>query len=430
MLRWNGWGYTGTTMELSRQGKALLGELAGPPLRNPNYPLEQLVTRVPESRLAPHPLVTTDPRERIFHSHGQSFPDWVALRFGTLSAFPDGVARPNCAEDVVNLLAYARSQNAVVIPFGGGTSVVGHLTPLSDGRPVLTISLARLNRLVSLDPVSNLACFEAGVAGPDIESQLAAHGFTLGHYPQSFELSTLGGWIVTRSSGQQSMYYGRMDHILAGAEVATPRGLWTLPSFPGSAAGPDLRQVLLGSEGRLGIVTRATVRVTRTPAREEFSGAFFPAWKNGVDCAQAMASARLGLSMIRLSNPKETVTNMALSGHDRQMSLLKHYLSVRGVPDREMCMLLFGITGDAASVALSRQAAHSFIKAHGGVVVGKTMGATWAKKRFLVPYLRNTLWDIGYAVDTLETSITWDRVTALMGKVEAAISSAAAEERE
>ncbi|MCZ7669624.1 MAG: FAD-binding oxidoreductase [Chloroflexi bacterium] len=212
---------------------------------------------------------------RLRHARGQSLPDWVALRRGRIPAFPDGVAFPTLDVEVRDAIRYAQEVGAKLIPYGGGTSVVGHINPQAGDAPVLTINMQRLNNLRHFDATSQLATFGAGVSGPDVEAQLRARGFTLGHYPQSFGLSTLGGWVVTRSSGQQSLGYGRIEDLFAGGVMETPSGRWELLAHPASAAGPDLRHLVLGSEGRLGILTEATVRATPLPEEEAFHGLFF-----------------------------------------------------------------------------------------------------------------------------------------------------------
>ena len=225
MQIWNGWGDEAVQIDLPPAAIGLLRDRIGQGTAQEDLPLEELIARVPDSRLSCHPLITKDAKERVVHSHGQSLPDWVALRRGTLKYFPDGVALPTTAEEVRTLLDFARKHDVIVIPYGGGTSVVGHLDVPDENRPVLSLSLERLNRMISIDPYSRLATFEAGVRGPDLEAQLRAYRFTLGHYPQSFEYSTLGGWIVTRSSGQESSHYGRIEDLFAGGEIHTPRGI-------------------------------------------------------------------------------------------------------------------------------------------------------------------------------------------------------------
>jgi alkyldihydroxyacetonephosphate synthase len=368
-----------------------------------------------------HALISDDPRLRLAHAHGQSLPDWIDLRYGTLSRFPDGVAQPSATSDVAALLKLAASHDMVVIPYGGGTSVVGHLKPPDDERPVLSLSLQNLARLTALSPVDRLATFEAGIRGLELEAQLRSRGFTLGHYPQSFEFSTLGGWVATRSSGQQSAYYGRIENLFAGGEMATPREQLSLPPHPASAAGPDLRQLVLGSEGRMGVLTKSIVRISPLPERDDVYGVFFPSWEHGVEAVRTIAGNRVRVAMIRLSNPVETQTNLALAGHPRQVGMLKGYLRLRRISGDKACMCLIGLIGSKNQVASAKNDVVSICRGYRGVNTGKAMGEAWKVKRFLAPYLRNTLWDNGYAVDTLETAISWSRVTATVELLETAI---------
>ncbi len=201
-----------------------------------------------------------------------------------------------------------------------------------------------MSRMARLDETSGLATFGAGVAGPYLEAQLRAHGYTLGHYPQSFDYSTLGGWVATRSSGQQSAYYGRIERLFAGGRMESPSGPLDLPVFPASAAGPDLREMVLGSEGRLGIITEATVRVRRMPEHEAFFGVFFPDWTSGTQAVRAMVQAGLPLSMARLNTAEETRTSLLLAGKPRLTALLRRYLSFRHIGE-EGCLAILGVTG-------------------------------------------------------------------------------------
>ncbi|HTA37931.1 MAG TPA: FAD-binding oxidoreductase, partial [Candidatus Acidoferrales bacterium] len=274
MRRWNGWGDENVRVEVPQGALDYLRELIGPGNPPPDASFESVIANVPASRLPQHPLVDVTPTTRALHARGQSLPDWLALRFGRLGRLPDGVAFPESSEDVRDLLEFARACDARLIPYGGGTSVAGHLDVPDGVDPVLTVSLVRMRGLLNLDTLAHLATFAGGVAGPDLEAQLRPHGYTLGHFPQSFEYSTLGGWIVTRSSGQQSLHYGRIESLLAGARVETPVGTLAIPTVPASAAGIDLREMVLGSEGRLGIVTEATVRVRELPEHESFHGIF------------------------------------------------------------------------------------------------------------------------------------------------------------
>jgi len=422
MKRWNGWGNVNTDYPLPEAGLAYLkGKLGGLEIV-PDTTMDSILSALPESRLPAHPLISTDPESRLRHARGQSLPDWVALNSGRIEAFPDGVAFPANREAVRDLLQFARQHGAHVIPYGGGTSVVGHINPLAGAVPVLTLSLEKLNRLLDLDETSQLATFEAGVMGPQLETQLREHDYTLGHFPQSFEYSTLGGWIATRSSGQQSYHYGRIEQLFAGGHVETPQGSLELPAFPASAAGPDVREMVLGSEGRLGIITQAKVRVRPSPDAEEFYGIFFPSWEQGCAAVRAVAQNEIPVSMLRLSNPQETETTLILSGKswvnlaERGLRLLGH--------GAERCLLIFGATGTRPHVRYTRGAVKSVCRQLGGLFVGTIVGHTWQKSRFLSPYLRNTLWQGGVAIDTLETALPWSQVSAASQAIPGAIIEA------
>lgn len=429
MRRWNGWGDDTIPYHLPGNASAFLEEWVGAGTPPRDATLADVVATVPPSRLPDHPLVRTEAMDRLHHARGQSLPDWIALRSGRIPVFPDGVAFPTSEADVADLLAYAAAAGARLIPYGGGTSVVGHITPEPGERPVLTINLRRLNQLARLDSVNLLATFGAGVAGPELEAQLRARGYTLGHFPQSFEYSTLGGWVVTRSSGQQSLGYGRIESLFAGGVLLAPAGALRLPPFPASAAGPDLRQLVLGSEGRLGVLTEATVRITPLPEHEEFHAVFFPDFTGGMTAVRQIVQARLPLSLLRLSTPIETRTTLALAGHERLIGLLETMLGVRGVGD-DKCMLLLGFTGRADVIRDARRAALDLCREQGGISAGRRFGEQWIEGRFRTPYLRNTLWERGYAVDTLETATNWDNVPRLIEAIEDALGVALEDEGE
>ncbi len=424
MRRWNGWGDDTFTYELPSSAMRFLVESVGAGTPPRDATLAEVISATPASRLPDHPLIDKDPEARVRHARGQSLPDWIALRSGQLEHVPDGVAYPYTAADVRALIALATTQNIRLIPYGGGSSVVGHINPQEGERPILTVDLSRMNRLCKLDPVSQLATFGAGVNGPNLEAQLRAHGFMLGHFPQSFEYSTLGGWIVTRSSGQQSLRYGRIEKLFAGGHLEAPAGSLDLPAnFPASAAGPDLRELVLGSEGRLGILTEATVRITPLPEKEEFYGVFFPDFEQGRNAARAIVQAQIPLSLLRLSTARETETTLAMAGHEILIGSLEKYLAIRGAGE-EKCMLILGVTGSEALVKTARKEALDLAGKHEGLYVGQIFGKEWHKNRFRSPYLRNSLWEAGYAIDTLETATSWDKIPALVEAIEAALRPA------
>ncbi len=420
MRRWNGWGDDQTHYPFPESAARYLEDRIGEGQRIPDATPEELSARIPASRLPEDPLINRDALERLRHARGQSLPDWVALRYGTVDTFPDGVAYPQDAGQVQALIAYARQTGASLIPYGGGTSVVGHITPLPGEAPVLTVDLSRLNRLEALDKTSRLATFGAGICGPDLEAQLNLQGYTLGHFPQSFELSTLGGWIATRSSGQQSYYYGRIENLFAGGQVQTPAGLLVLPPLPASAAGPDLRQLILGSEGRMGVITQATVRVQLLPESEAFYGVFFREWEAAVQAVRRIAQEGVPVSMARLSNAQETDTTLALSGKDGLVAWANRGLSALGYGSGR-CLLVFAVTGTRRTTQAARRQALAIARAQGGLYTGTTIGNIWRKSRFLTPYLRNTLWEHGYIVDTLETALPWSQIMPTVDQIQQAL---------
>lgn len=419
MRRWNGWGERSVTVPLSLAALEFLEEQLGPGTPPRDCTLEEALAGIPPSRLPPHPLIRTDPEIRLHHAAGQGLPDWIAIRSGRIHA-PDGVAFPETNEEVRALLAYAEMVGARVVPYGGGTSVVGHVRVLPDPRPALAIDLQRMNRLLELDPVSALATFQAGIRGPDLEAALRAQGFTLGHYPQSFEYSTLGGWVMTRSVGQFALGYGRIEDLFVGGRVETPKGPLLLPICPPSAAGPDLRQLVLGSEGRMGILTEATLRVRPLPEAEAFQTFFFPGFSEGLAAIREMIQAGLPLTMLRLSTPEETRVMLRLTGRGRLVRWWEGWLRLQGLGENP-CMLLVVAAGSRRVVhAAMAEAYHTAVR-HGGRSMGSRLAREWLRQRFRSPYLRNTLWELGYAVDTLETAVIWARVLRMVTAIEEAL---------
>jgi alkyldihydroxyacetonephosphate synthase len=420
MRRWNGWGDDASDYPLSSKARQFLTERIGPGQPAADATRADALKTVPESRLPDSALFRTDAETRLDHARGQSFPDWVALRSGRLGPFADGVALPTTHEEVAAALAEARKIGAIVIPYGGGTSVVGHLNVPASDRPVVNISLERLNRLLDVDRHCLTATLGAGTAGPAVEAQLRPHGLMLGHFPQSYEYSTVGGWVVTRSSGQQSFRYGRIEQMFHSGRVCTPAGPWTVGGVPASSAGPDLREALMGSEGRLGLLTEATVRVRPLPEHESFHGVFFPDWETGIGAVRALTQADVPLSMLRLSNELETETQLALvQGHDTALKWLDRYLGWRGLsPDR--CLLMAGITGSRSECRRARTLLRQISSEAGGIYAGTLLGGGWAKNRFRGPYLRNSLWAAGYAADTVETCVMWPQATTAMRRIEQA----------
>ncbi len=417
MRRWNGWGDEANSLDLPSSADSFLQARVGVATPLENVTLSAVIAQVPPSRLPDHPLIVTIEEDRVRHARGQSLPDLLATRSGNFEVFPDGVAYPETSDEVAELLTFCSDKDVLVIPYGGGTSVAGHINPLCSEKPILTIDMGRMNRLMELDEDSLIATFGAGTPGPQVESQLHARGYTLGHFPQSFELATLGGWVASRSSGQQSLRYGRIEQLFAGGRMETPKGRMDIPTFPASAAGPDIREMVLGSEGRMGILSEVKVRISKLADKEDFYVIFFPDWERAKKAAQTMVQSRLQLSMLRLSNAIETETQLALAGHENQIALMEKVLSFRGASTGK-CMMTFGLTGSKAQCQAVLSQLKKIMKPFNGVYTGTMLGKRWQEKRFTMPYLREALWDKGYVVDTLETATDWDNVDNLLNKME------------
>lgn len=423
--RWNGWGDDSYIKEVPEHGERLIRSVIGETKALKDASLESVMAQVPESRLPQHPLVVTAAEDRVRHARGQSFPDWLAMRSGKFGVFPDGVAYPETSSQVRELLDYAVEHDVNVIPYGGGTSVAGHITPQVSARPILTMDLGRMNQLMDLNEESQIATFGAGTPGPLVESQLRARGYTLGHFPQSWELSTVGGWIASRSSGQQSLRYGRIEQMFAGGRMETLQGTLDIPTIPASSAGPDIREVTMGSEGRFGIFTEVKVRVSRVAEEEKFFVVFMPDWESAKTAVRELVQNRVPMSMMRVSNAKEARAHLHLGTKESQFKLLDRYLRLMGLKD-ERCMLTFGVTGSKFQNKASLKQIRKTLKKHGGVggPLANIMGSIWSHGRFKFPYLRETTWARGIAVDTLETATDWDNVDQLMNDIESALETA------
>ena len=433
--RWNGWGNVSINKKVSPHGAKLIKSHIGKTKKLSSISLQKVLKTVPKSRLPAAMIeldtVSVDNEVRLRHARGQSFPDWIAMHGGDFEVFPDGVAHPQSTADVETLLKLASEYDLIVIPFGGGTSVAGHINPQKGSRPVLTIAMSRMDQLIDLDIESQIATFGAGTQGPAVEAQLNAHGYRLGHYPQSWELSTLGGWIAARSSGQQSLGYGRIEQMFAGGTLVTPQGVLNIADIPASAAGPDLREMMMGTEGRAGIFTEVKMRVQSQPEEELFKVVFLPNWEAGKEVLRQAVQKNIRLSMLRLSNAVETDAHLHLGTTPSQFLAINTYLKARGLGSQKV-MLTYGLSGDKAQNALALTQFKNLLKQHGGISgkLANLMGKIWSHGRFKFPYLRGTLWEKGIMVDTFETATNWHNIDEQMQQMQAAVQTALADEGE
>jgi alkyldihydroxyacetonephosphate synthase len=429
-LRWNGWGRLDESMGFSQARANYLREQLGQRLGFPLAPAATPVTlesvRLPPTKLGPTTLcalraacgegsVRTSAFERITHALGKSLPDLLRLRRGEIGAVPEVVVYPSDEDGVAAVLRVAREAHLAVVTFGGGTSVVGGVEARAapDHSGVLVLDTTRLDALVAIDPVSATATFQAGMDGPTLEAALVTRGRTLGHFPQSFEHSTLGGWIATRSSGQLSNGYGGIEELVVSMRVVTPEGVLRTVSVPRSAAGPDLNALLVGSEGTLGVIVEATVRTSPLPLVHDERGMLFRSFPESLAGVREVVQHGIPLSLLRASDAAETeLAQLLRRDPARRLDLgaLALRAASRAGYGTGRSVVLYGSGG-----ATPKEAAQPMVEARGrlrlagGLPLGRAPGRAWRRDRFRTPYLRDWLLDLGVAVDTFETAAPWSR---------------------
>jgi alkyldihydroxyacetonephosphate synthase len=379
--------------------------------------------------------VSTDAHDRVVHARGKSLRDLVRHRRGDLGRLPDVVVRPGSEADVEAIVRAVIDADAVAIPFGGGTNISGSLeAPEGEERTVVSVDLGRMDRVLEIDDGSRIARVQAGVLGPELERQLGARGWTIGHFPDSFSHSTLGGWIATRSSGMQSDKYGDVADLTRAVRVVTPAGTLATRPVPHTSTGPSVREMILGSEGRLGIITEATVHVHRVPERRTILGYLFPDWPRALRAMQAIAESDAAPSVTRVSDAAETAfsfaTKKAPTALDRAkakgLQLFLDRKSSFGKLD-EMCLSFIGFEGGKAHVATQRKLVGKIVSAHGGLCIGASPGELYDQKKFDTPYIRDYLLDRGALADVSETSAPWSVLPDVYDRVMAATRGAFAD---
>jgi alkyldihydroxyacetonephosphate synthase len=368
--------------------------------------------------------VSVDDAQRLPRARGKSTPDLLAWRLRPAVDCPDAVVAPRDDDEVAALLDWCGREGVAVVPFGGGTSVVGGLTPDAGGhRAVISLDLAHFDALESIDAESGEAVLGAGLSGPRAEDLLAAHGFSLGHFPQSFPYATMGGYAMTRSSGQSSAGYGRFDEMVRGLTVVTPVGVMEAGRAPASAAGPDLRQWLLGSEGAFGVCTRVRVRIHPVPEVVRHEAFRFPDFATGAAALRAVEQQGTGPTVIRLSDEVETMVNLATATESIGEAAEGADGDGAGAdPGGCLCLCLFEGTAEHAESRLAETRA--VLLAHGGASLGPGPARSWEHGRFGAPVLRDSLLDNGALVETLETATDWSALPALRDAVAQALTAA------
>jgi alkyldihydroxyacetonephosphate synthase len=433
-MRWWGWGREDRRLPLTRAFAKLLDARLGldGSVREPVGLADVALT---EPVLAPRARerleqsaggsawVRSDHVSRVLHSGGKSYLELVRMRAGAPLGGPDAVVYPATHEQVLAVLEVCSQERVAVVPFGGGTSIVGGLAPTPGSQhAVISLDLARLGGVFAVDPRSLTVSVAAGTRGPALEAALAEHDLTLGHYPDSFEFVSIGGCAATRSVGQASSGYGRIDQAIQGVRVATPAGELAAAALPASAAGPALRELIVGSEGVLGVITGLLLRVRTRPARQRYEGVVFDTFAAACEALRAVIQDRAMPDVVRVSDELQTDILMAAGESGGRRAPLGR----RGLRGRDGALLIVGWEGQRDSVDRRRLHTMTLLRRGGGSAIGAQAGSAWAASRFASPYVRDELLGHGVLVDQFETASTWSGIEPLRASVTAAIAEALA----
>lgn len=432
--KWWGWGDPGVAPTLDDEALGALreriGELEGWPLARSlegfGLPAAQGLPRALVEAVGEENVFVGD-EDRLRHAVGRGYVDLARLRNGALEAAPDAVLLPRSASTLQRVLEVCAAEGVAVVPFGGGTSVVGGVEPVRGGHGrLVSLDLAALRDVV-VDERSLTARLGAGLRGPEAEAALARFGLTLGHFPQSFEYATIGGFAATRSAGQASSGYGRFDALVSSVRLLAPAGELATLETPHTAAGPALRELVIGSEGVLGVIPDVTVRVRPAPSVKRYEAWMAESFEAGSEIVRTLAQGPGLPEVIRVSDEEETEGTLALSG-PRGLSgrLFGGYIGLRR--RRGGALVIVGFEGDEEHVARKRALTVRALRAGGAAYLGQAAGNAWEHGRYQGPYLRDTLMEMGAMVETLETSHTWSRLEELHKAVGATIRGALAEQ--
>jgi len=359
--------------------------------------------------------VETDAMSRVVHCYGKGVRDLIRVRRGQLGRVPDVVVYPGSEDEVVGIVDAVVAADGVLIPYGGGSNIVAALEAVpGEQRQVVSVDLGRMNQVLEIDEVAGLARIQAGALGPDMEMQLNEQGWTMGHFPDSFMWSTVGGWIATRSTGMQSDKYGDIADITRGLRMVMPGRVLNLRPLPSYSSGPSVREMVLGSEGRLGIITEAWMNVHRMPEVREIQAYFFPTYHAGLDACQAIMKSDAEVMMARVSDEKETEFTMA---NGKKSSTVGHYLNkaiqkvmlARGWDLSQICLSFIGFEGTSLNVRFQKAIVNKIVRDHGGLGVGKGPGTLYDQKKYDIPYIRDFLLNQGIPADVSETSTPWSK---------------------
>ena len=356
-------------------------------------------------------------RERVIHAYGKGFRDLFRMRRGLAEGAPDLVLYPENEHDVLMTLRAAARHDVVVIPFGGGSNIAGCLERSESRRMAVSLDMRRMRRVLEVDTKSFTARIEAGAFGPDLEEQLNGHGLTLGHFPDSFLHSTLGGWIATRSAGMQSDKYGKIEDMVIALRMVTPAGVLATRTVPKSSNGIDVNHLCIGSEGTLGVITEATMRVHPRPESRRTHGYLFPEFEAGIEAMHECVRKECVPSMLRLSDPDKTALSLAFKPPSSRLSqaatkIMKGYLKAKGF-DSRACLMLTTFEGGKADVLRQRNQVNAIYRRFGAVDLGSGSGKSFESTKYDFPHIRDFLMDRGITSDVSETSTVWSNIVPL-----------------
>jgi alkyldihydroxyacetonephosphate synthase len=436
-MKWWGWGDPHHRVELPADGlRALRAALGAADRSAEPVPLESVALDEPAlpgkararlTELVGPERVRDDRLSRVLHAAGKGYVDLVRIRAGSAQGAPDAVVYPESDDEVKALLDLGAQHKIAVVPFGGGTSVVGGVEPVRGSfGSLIALDLSRMARVLDIDRESLTATLEPGLRGPQVEAALARAGLTLGHFPQSFEYATLGGWVATRSAGQASTGYGKIEEMVAGLRCISPSGEIELEPQPASAVGPELRELIVGSEGVLGVITKATLRVRPQPEKRRYEAWMVKGFAEGAELFRRLEQGGAAPDVARLSDEVETRMSLELAGGRSLAGRIgRAYVGARGLGGG--CLAVLGFEGERAGVARRRARTASLMRGGGALYLGTRPGHAWERGRFAAPYLRDALLDRCIMVETLETATRWARLMDLYAAVREAITRSLAE---
>lgn len=372
--------------------------------------------------------IAVDQKTRVRHSYGQSYRDLLRLRKGQIDASPDAVLYPKSHFEVCEIMKAAKLHHVCIIPFGGGSNILRMVERNADEqRMVVTVDTKLMNQLIEVDEESYTAKFQAGVFGPDIEGQLLSYGFELGHFPDSYELSTLGGWIASRSAGMFSNSHGKIEDMIVSLKVATPDGTIETRPTPASSAGANINQILAGSEGTMGIITEAVMKVRKIPDVREFQAILFPDFESGVSAIHTMAKQGCLPGLARLYDDKQwrfisSLGHEQSPGQKRLGKVIGWYLQkIKHYNLKQNCMLFLGFEGTKEDVKRQKKRALSICKKYKAFNVGSNPAVKWYEEVFLFGYFRDTVYEYGLIGDAAETATVWSNLLPLYYSTQKAI---------